>query len=397
MLTKLEGYFQGNWKIVFVVFFAPLFWVSWLFQGDVPVLCAKLLFLLLPAVLLVAGLWSTIISLATVVFRPNRITFIALLLITWWDAGKAIFLYWIGLLRFAFLSLGWGWGILRVIILGTYYTAREILFFPFTLLRNTASNYFKPGIPWIAVVVSFLWIIMEAFIFSYVLTPMATDVMGQLVDNEPNRAVVTFVLFLFLFVVIGGSFACMDGLVKALEKKQIMSIIKMLVIEFFVMFIEVVFFYREFVDSLAPWIAQMTNDTVHLGLFSMLGIATFAWVGVRAGTWFFFGKYGTPVLLNIISREVVTKDFSHSPTMLGFPVQWLKHLVESLQKEINWFTLKGNEMVEAFVLPPVQILAAITNFCMVLLVSKNLFNLPIKSLKDVKDTKELIDHVVKEK
>jgi len=261
-------------------------------------------------------------------------------------------------------------------------------------MGNVFKEYAKPGIPWLAVMITIGWIALESTMFSYILTPMVGEIMTGLTGTVVPQLILMPGIALFLFLVIGGSFACMHGLVEAVEKKQPFNVAKMLLIEFFIMFIEVMFFYREFVDSLAPWLAQMSNEAVQLGLGSILGIATMAWMGIRFATWFFFAKFGTPTLLSIISREGI---FSNSKTSkaqtVSMPLSWIKQMFSSIQNEMNWFTKKSEELVQALMLPPIQILAVMTNFVMILLTGKYLFNLPIKSLSELKDTKEMTNQV----
>ena len=61
---------------------------------------AKWLFLALPAALLVAAAWCTMASLYTLPFRSGRGGFLTSLLMSWWDAGRVIWFYWAGLIRF---------------------------------------------------------------------------------------------------------------------------------------------------------------------------------------------------------------------------------------------------------------------------------------------------------
>jgi hypothetical protein len=282
--------------------------------------------------------------------------------------------------------------------LGLFQTIKDILFLPLTILNQMATNYSKPGIPWIAVSITFLWIALEAGIFSYILTPMVSEILIALTDFELARSVLTFFLFIFLFMVVGGSMACMHGLVEALDNKNVLGIIKMLLIEVVVMLLEVVFFYREFVESVLPFFNRMSEDSLTLGPIPILGIGILAWFGIRAGTWFFFARYGTPTLLMIISREGMNE--ANKPMLgsvyMGKPLSWLKNLTEQFQSEINWFSQKGTEITEAFILPPIQILAVITNFLMITLTSKNLFTIPLRSMDELKDTKQMIDEISKE-
>lgn len=398
MLRKLENYFTGNWKLLFYILFFPVTWIPWLIDSpNIGISALKILFLLFPIILIITAFWCTIASLITVMFRPARVEFIATLLITWWDGGKAILMYWGGVFKFILLSFGWIWGTLRIVILGTYHTIKEILFLPFTIVKSASNSYLKPGIPWIAVTLILGWMLMEAAIFAFVLTGMATEIFAQLTDTVPPTLIVVVVLFLFLSIVVGGSFACMHGLVEAIRKKERGNIIKMVVVEIAVMLFEVLFLYREFVEALAPFLAQMSGGSFRLGGFGIIVIASAAWLGIRASTWFLFGKAGTPVMLSIISREAVTggSTSQSGPNLITAPLQWIKTIVGNFQQEINWFSKKGNELIEAFVLPPVQIFAVMTNFAMILLTSKTLFNLPLRSLNDIKDTKALINEITK--
>ena len=53
-------------------------------------------------------------------------------------------------------------------------------------------------------------------------------------------------------------------------------------------------------------------------------------------------------------------------------------------------------MRDHFILPPVQIFAVLSNFIMILLTGKNLFNIPLKSVNDLKDTKEMVNQITME-
>ncbi len=398
MLESFIQLFPKDWRLLAQVVFFPIAWFLWTFEGEGWELVGKILFLTLPFLFICVGVICTLISLVTIVFRPNRTYFIATVLITWWDGGKSILLYWAGIFKFLFLAAGWLYGALRLMILGAFQTLKDIIFSPIHIMMNMAKNYSSGGVPWIAVLITIFWIACEAIAFSYILTPLVVDIIGGLTNTDVSSGVAMLGLIIFLFMLIGGSFACMHGLVEAIEKKEPATVVKMLIIEGMVMSIEVLFFYREFVESLAPWFAQMTNDAVHMGPGLIIGIAAMAWMGIRSGTWFFFAKYGTPTLLAIISREGMVDGQGEKTgvTVIGAPLSWIKNLVSQLQDEINWFSAKGSEMTEAFVLPPVQVLAVMTNFLMILLTGKNLFNLPIKTMKELKDTKQMLDQISEE-
>src|SRR2546429_9538779 len=68
---------------------------------------AKYVLLLFPAMLRLAALWCTQLSIYTLPFRNGRVHFVSALLLTWWDAARAVWLYWTGLVRFVGGALGW--------------------------------------------------------------------------------------------------------------------------------------------------------------------------------------------------------------------------------------------------------------------------------------------------
>ena len=156
----------------------------------------------------------------------------------------------------------------------------------------------------------------------------------------------------------------------------------MLFVEFFVMFFEVVFLYRELIDAITPWIAQQTGGEVRLGLWSTLALASFGWIGIRGMTWFLFGRYGTPALMAILSRQTL-----NMPAQTGAPVAseafaWWKEMVDDLKREQAWLRGQADRLAEALVLPILQLLAAALNFALVLVSSRPAFELPFRSLEE---------------
>ena len=61
---------------------------------------------------------------------------------------------------------------------------------------------------------------------------------------------------MFLFFVVMGSYAVLSTFVDSFKSKSFQQILGIGVIEVIVLFVEVVFLYREFVDSLVPWFAS---------------------------------------------------------------------------------------------------------------------------------------------
>ena len=109
-------------------------------------------------------------------------------------------------------------------------------------------------------------------------------------------------LWIFLYVLIAGSFACIQVMNDAIKTRKIGQIVAMLAVEFAVALFEVMFLYRELVDAITPWLAQ---QGVTLGLYGTIGVSLFAWIGVRGMTWFLFGRFGTPALIGLLGRTAL--------------------------------------------------------------------------------------------
>src|SRR3989442_528807 len=173
----------------------------------------------------------------------------------------------------------------------------------FTVTGRMTSESFQPGVPWIAFVMLVFWCMLETTIFTYTLFPTVSEVLSDMVGAEQIPRLAGPVLWFFLFLLIMGSFACVQALVEAVQKREFKFIVQIVLVELFVMIFEVMFLYRELVDAITPWIAQQTGDKVRPRIRVTLSLATFGWVGVRGMTWFLFGRYGTPPLLAFISRQ----------------------------------------------------------------------------------------------
>lgn len=381
-------------KVLTYLLSLPLEAFQFLVDGNPYELALKFIFLLLPIMALATIYWMALVNLPTLIFRKNRTQFVANFLINTWDSGRAILNFWSGILKFIMLSIGWAYTGTKMIIIGLVQSLKDVLFAPITILSNIAKSYAMPGIPWVAVSITFGWILLEASIFTMVLSPMVSDILLNMANIELPTEILSLGLFVFLSLIIGGSLACMHDLVKSIQERKVASIAKMLTIETIVMLVEVIFFYREFVEAVLPFFNRMAPEGLDLSPVQIILIGCFAWMAIRSATWFLFAKYGTPTLLNLISREdinLITSDQQKFP--IGKTSSWIKSLTKEVQSEINWFSDKGTEMTNAFLLPPIQILAVMTNLAMHTLTAKNLFNLPVKSLDEIKDSSELLEEL----
>ena len=72
------------------------------------------LLLLFPVLLWIGAVWCTHLTLYTLPFRSGRIELLKMLLLAWWDTAFSIWMYWVGLARFAMVVLGWGFTLGRL-------------------------------------------------------------------------------------------------------------------------------------------------------------------------------------------------------------------------------------------------------------------------------------------
>lgn len=379
---------------------APLTWIPHLHQilwdfffAPAPLWLAavKFIFLAFPALLLVAAVWCTQLSLYTLPFRSARAQFIPTMMMTWWDAVHAVWAYWIGMFRFVGVALGW------LVTLGTFMAklllevVRQVALMPFTMTGRMTQSYFTPGVPWVAFVMLIFWCVLEAAIFSYTLMPTVTELLADLVGGESTARYTGLILYFFLLLLIMGSFACVQTLMDAVKKREWKFIVQMVAVEVFVMFFEVMFLYRELIDALTPWIAQQTG--MKLGLTVTLSLSAFGWVGIRGMTWFLFGQYGTPPMLAFIARKpMVDQDQGQAQPVNGTltPPAWWRQPVAELKQEIEWLHAKSEELVDFLVLPALQIAAAALNFGMVLFASRQVFSVPFKNRAEVTQTWQIL-------
>lgn len=395
LLENIETSLPPDWIGLFQVITFP---VAWLFPFQGVLLDAawnsdyvglsvlKRVFFFLPAVSTLIGLWCTMLGVYTIVFRENRVKFIVTLQILWWDVARCTLFFWAGMARFVWVAIGSFFGMLRLVVEVMLEMIREIFELPFTLTGSLAKNFRQPGVPWLAFLLTVSWCVVEAIMFTYILAPTFSEVLSDLVGTESHRFLGLF-LFIILGAMIGGSFACMHVLTEAVNKRNYKQIVQMLIVEFFVMFVEVIFLYRELIDALTPWIAQQTG--IEMGIIPVIMFASFGWLGVRGTVWFLFARYGTPTMLAIIARQRLPEEHQEKTVTERSEARWDK-VVDKLKNEQGWFTARAQMLIEAATLPIFQVIAAGINFMVVLFTNKPLFNLPFKNLAEVGETKALL-------
>lgn len=389
--------------ILYILLFPSLFQeafieFAWATGDPLVLMAAKRLFLLLPAFAFILGCWITIPALLTVVFRHNRKEFVISLFITWWDLGKAIVSFWGGIFRFLFYFVIALLELIKIVVLGIWSVIQMIFVMPFKMLGQASRRVVGSKIPWIAVFLTLFWVVVESTIFTYVTTPLVMDTLSNITGEQLSILAIRIPLFTFLFFIVLGSYAVLSTFVDAVKERNISQIIGIGVIEIIVLFVEVIFLYREFVDALVPWFALYADD-VQLSMVAILSISTFMWFGIRSLSWFLFASFGTPTIMAIIQGKGIKlqQAASKKKTQEEKHAEWdiSNGFMETIKKDAEWVQDKGEELLAAFMLPPLQVIAGAINFLTLLVSSTHLFDLPFKSMDDIKESNVLIETLSK--
>jgi len=357
--------------------------------GDVTwLMIAKRLFLLLPACAVIVACWASVVSILSIPIRSARQEFLTAWFVTWWDLGKSVLSFWGGLFRLVVEAVLAVFVVARMAALAVWALLHDVVMLPFAMLRQVAGNVVRSPIPWIAVSLTLAWCVIETTIFTYVMSPVVIDTFSNITGQTLAENFVRVPLFLFLFFVVLGSYAVLSTFVDAIKSKSIQQIAGIMVIECVVIFVEVMFLYREFVDSLVPWFAQYSSE-FELGILGTIGIACFAWFGIRSLSWFLFAAHGTPTIMAVIQGRGV-----ESVEMAAARPAHLFEMSEAYwawtHKEASWMRQRGESLLSAFMLPPLQVVAASINFCTLCLLSKHLFSLPFENLDAIRYSEKLI-------
>jgi len=334
--------------------------------------------LLLPAGVFIAALWGTMVALYTIPFRLGRsVTLLQSVALAWWDALRMVWFYWAGLVRFLIVLVGWVWGLIKLtgrLIVGTL---KGAITSPLAVLDATSR---RPGVPWPAFFLLIVWSAVEATIFTFTLRPTMSELLADLTGYEVNGFALILILWIFLAIIIAGSFACIQVLNEAVKARQTGNIVFMILVEIAVAMFEVLFLYRELVDAMTPWLAQ---QGIQLGIFGTIGLAFFGWVGVRGMTWFLFGRFGAPALIALLGRQALVVEGMAAHGSAPVMADYWKGPIAALKAEREWFRKEGRELFELASLPVLQAVAAGLNFLFVVFTGRGHFTLPFKSIDEV--------------
>jgi hypothetical protein len=352
---------------------------TFILTGDsVGIIVGKAALLLPPAAALIGGVWGTMVALYTVPFRLARsVTLATALFMSWWDFVRMSWFFYVGLGRFLMVSVAWIWGLLKLFVGLFWRTLKSAVMAPFAMLDSTSR---QPGVPWIAFVLLLFWSAIEATIFTFTLRPTMAEVLSGITGYEVNPVLLVLILWVFLFILIGGSFACIQVLNEAIATRAFGQIVAMVSVELAVALFEVLFLYRELIDAITPWLAQQGFE---VGIFLTLFLASGGWVGVRGMTWFLFGRFGTPALLAILGRQAMEGQVAGAAVGRTAEAEFWRGPINALKAEHEWFKKEAYQLVELLTLPVLQLLAAGFNFFAVVIVGRAHFTLPFRSLDQV--------------
>ena len=158
----------------------------------------KYVFLLFPVFLGVVAVWCTGLSVYTMPFRSGRTRFVSLVLLAWWDAALAVWLYWVGMIRVVAVVLGWVLGLSRwssgwsSASCGTSWGHRS------PMSSMLMRGYFQPGVPWLAFMMLLFWCALEAAVFTYTLEPRVTTLVDRSPGTDDSRFTVPVLYLLVL-------------------------------------------------------------------------------------------------------------------------------------------------------------------------------------------------------
>jgi hypothetical protein len=381
-----------QWRQVISLLMSPVAWIPrthdvlmdfFLQSPSIWVATAKYVLLLFPAMLGLAAIWCTQLSIYTLPFRSGRLQFVSALLLTWWDAARAVWLYWMGLVRLVAVVLGWLVVLTGFIARTLVHAVRHLAMMPFLVSGRMAERYFQPGVPWIALVALVFWCLLEATILTLVLSGPVREIFIDLSETQTVARFTGPILFILIFPLILGSFACAQALADAVRTRQLKYLGQMLGVEVFVAFFEVMFLYREVVVAFTPWLVERPSLTI--------AAAAGGWIGVRALTWFLFAQYGTAPLTAFIWRRPLTPREPRAFPEATMPeTAWWAAPLRDFKDEVEWLHAKSDRLLEYLALPVLHVIAAAVNFGMVLVASRPVFQLPFKHLEEIPETRTIL-------
>jgi hypothetical protein len=376
-----------RWQELIELVLAPIAWVPRMqdavmafFQapGEPWAMAARYVFLLAPALLGVAAVWITLLSLYTLPFRRYRLRFVGLMLLAWWDAARAVTLFWAGVVRVVAVLIGWALAVVGLAVRLVVEALQRMASTPVALAGRGSQ-----GVASIAFLVLLLWCALEAAVLTYATIPTVSRALTGVTGGAEESHLTAGALYAFLLLLVMGSFACLHTLAEAVYRRQRAFMVQMGFVQLLVIVFEVLFLYRPLVDALTPFMGS-----VRLGPASAIALAAASWVATRAMTWFLFAQHGTAPMLAFLAH----REHAEAPTSrpMTAPSSWWRPAAGHFERDLDWLHVKGEQLTEYLALPLLQLIAAALNFGMLIVASRPVFHLPFKTLREVTDTRDLL-------
>src|SRR5213596_4105350 len=159
MIDRLIAAFPEAWRGVAELAAAPIAWLPRLQQILIGFfldsasgwsVAAKCVLLLFPVLLGLAAAWCTGLAVYTLPFRSRRIEFVSTILMTWWDAARAVWMYWIGIVRMGAVVIGWLVTLVGLALKLGFEALRQLVLLPWSVSGRMTDRYFRGGVPWLA-------------------------------------------------------------------------------------------------------------------------------------------------------------------------------------------------------------------------------------------------------
>src|SRR2546422_8965442 len=155
MLAKAFQDVPETWKDLFEMLAALVSWIPGMQEALFDFFtdsssgwaaAGKALFLLMPILLWLSAVWCTQLLLYTLPFRSGRLRVSSTMLLAWRDGARMIWLYWVGLVRLAGVTVGWVFMLVRLGVKLLAEAVRQIVMMPFTMTGRMTKSYFTPGV-----------------------------------------------------------------------------------------------------------------------------------------------------------------------------------------------------------------------------------------------------------
>jgi hypothetical protein len=373
-----------RWQELIELVLVPIAWIPrmqevllsfFLAPGAPWAVAARYVFLGFPALLGVAALWITLLSLYTLPFRRSRVRFVSLMLLAWWDAARAVTLYWGGIVRVAAVALGW---VVSLLALGARLAMESLQRLATTPVVMAGRGV--QGGAWVAFLTLVAWCVVEAAALTYATVPVVSRALTGMSGGGEESRFTAGALYTFLLLLVLGSFACLQTLAEAVRAREIRFVVQMAVIQVMVLAFEVLFLYRPLAQALTP--------DARLGTGAAIGLGALAWVATRGATWFLFARQGTAPMLAFLARRAEGEPAAARPWTP--PTTWWRPATMSLEREIEWLHARGEELTGYVALPVLQLIAAALNFGLLAVASRPVFQLPFRNLREITETRELL-------